>query len=133
MQAENVEILVVDDELLIRDLLYDFLSSLGYKVLIAGNGKEALEIVDNSKLQVALVDLRMPEVDGMQVVSELKRKKPEVPVIIMTAFPSMDSTLEAIQKGVFNYIIKPFKMTELAETVKSAVSEAKYRIERGCV
>jgi len=132
MQAENAQILVVDDELLIRDLLYDFFTSQGYKVHMAGDGKEAFKIINEVSFQVALVDLKMPEVDGIQVVSELKRKKPEVPIIIMTAFPSMDSAIESIRKGVFNYIVKPFKMTELAETVKSALNEAKYRMERGC-
>ena len=131
MQLQKNEILVVDDELLIRDLLYDFFTSHGYTVHLAENGGKVKKIIEKTDFQIAIVDLKMPVVDGLQVTTILRQEKPYVPVIIMTAYPSMDSAIEAIRKGVFDYIVKPFKMTDLFNTVKSALDEYKLRVKSG--
>lgn len=129
MQSEKVEILVVDDELLIRDLLYDFFTSQNYTVHLAENGRKALDMIDNINFQIAIIDLKMPEVDGIQVTSVLYQKKPHVPVIIMTAYPSLDSAIESIRKGVYDYIIKPFKIFDLLKIVKKGIDEYRFRIQ----
>jgi len=131
MPSEKVEILVVDDELLIRDLLYDFFTSQGYIVHLAENGRKALEMIDEINFQIAILDLKMPEVDGIQVTSVLYQKKPYIPVIIMTAYPSIDSAIESIRKGVYDYIIKPFKMSELLIIVEKAIEEYQFRTKSG--
>ncbi len=131
MQSEKVEILVVDDELLIRDLLYDFFTSQNYIVHLAENGRKALDMIDNINFQIAIIDLKMPEVDGIQVTSVLYQKRPHVPVIIMTAYPSLDSAIESIRKGVYDYIIKPFKMFDLLKIVKKGIDEYRFRIQNG--
>ena len=129
----KAEILVVDDELLIRDLLFDFLTSQGFTVHLAENGKKALEMLDSIKFQVALVDLKMPEIDGVELTAILHQQKPLVPVIIMTAYPSMNSAIESIRNGVFDYIIKPFKIADLFQAVKLAISEYDAREESGYI
>jgi DNA-binding NtrC family response regulator len=130
-QPERVELLVVDDELLIRDLLFDFFTAQGYTTHLAENGKTALEMMDSISFQTALVDLKMPFVDGIELTTLMAKKMPQVPVIVMTAFPSMDSAIEAIRCGVYDYIVKPFNITELHETVKRAIEEYKERIKNG--
>ena len=130
-QSKQVELLVVDDELLIRDLLFDFFTSQGYKTHLAENGKRALEMIDLISFQAALVDLRMPEIVGIELTAFMAKKMPHVPVIVMTAFPSMDSAIEAIRYGVYDYIVKPFNIADLHETVKKAVEEYKARIASG--
>jgi len=131
MKAEKMSILVVDDEILIRDLLFDFLTTKGAEVHLAENGKKALEMIDQIEFQVALVDLKMPEIDGLVVTSALYRKKPQVPVIIMTAYPSMDSAIDSIRHGVFDYMVKPFKIAELYEIITKAIAEYQFRVNSG--
>jgi len=130
-KSEYVELLVVDDELLIRDLLFDFFTTQGYTTHLAENGKMALEMMDLISFQTALVDLKMPLVDGIELTTLMAKKMPQVPVIVMTAFPSMDSAIEAIRCGVYDYIVKPFSIAELHETVKRAIDEYKGRIKNG--
>jgi len=130
-QSEHAEILVVDDELLIRDLLFDFFTAQGYKTHLAENGKKALEMLDSISFQTALVDLKMPEIDGIELTTFIAKKMPQIPIILMTAFPSMDSAIEAIRCGVYDYVVKPFNITELHETIKKAVKEYKARIAGG--
>lgn len=126
-------VLVVDDELLIRDLLFDFLTSQGYNVHLAENGKKAVEMLDGIDFQVALVDLKMPEIDGVEFTSILQQRRPTIPVIIMTAYPSMNSAIESIRNGVFDYLIKPFKIAELSDTVSLAIAEYRARTESGYI
>jgi DNA-binding NtrC family response regulator len=129
MQQNKINILVVDDEILIRDLLFDFFGSRGHMVHLAENGRVAVDMLEEVDFQVALLDLKMPEMDGLEVMAILAEKKPFVPVIIMTAFPSLDSAIESIRTGVFEYIIKPFKIANLAESVIRAAAENQARIK----
>lgn len=128
LKAEDIEILVVDDELLIRDLLYDFFSSKGYTVHLAENGQKALQLIDEVDFQVALIDLKMPEVDGLEFTAILSEKKPYVPIVIMTAYPFIDSVIESIRKGIFDYVIKPFKIAQLSKIVSRAINEYGLRL-----
>jgi DNA-binding NtrC family response regulator len=128
MAQDKVGMLVVDDELLIRDLLYDFLSSRGYAVHLAENGRQAIEMIDEINFQVALLDLKMPEKSGLEVMEIIVEKKPFVPVILMTAFPSLDSALESIKLGAFEYLIKPFKIAGLEAVARKAALEYRSRV-----
>lgn len=131
--VEKTGILVVDDELLIRDLLFDFFSSQGFVAHLAENGRQALGMLDKISFQVALVDLKMPEMDGVELTAHLHKRKPYIPVIIMTAYPSMDSAIESIRNGVYDYIIKPFKIANLSEIIKNAIEEHKARLKSGYI
>ncbi len=118
-------ILVVDDELLIRDLLYDFFTDQGWDISIAENGEKALQILRSKKVDLVLTDLKMPNMDGLALTSELKESHPGLPVVIMTGFPSVDSAVTALRQKVADYIIKPFNINELYKTVEDKIKESR--------
>ena len=118
---EQPSILVVDDELLIRDLLYDFFQQQGWEISIAEDGRKAIEILKKKKVDLLLTDLKMPEVDGMALTGMVKDNYPDLPVIIMTGYPSVDSAVEALRYKVEDYIIKPFNINKLYKLIKSKV------------
>ena len=118
-------ILVVDDELLIRDLLYDFFSEKGWHVSVHESSERALEILRNRNFDIALVDLKMPEVDGIDFIKKIRNFKPQLPVVIMTAFPSTDTAIEALRLKVNDYIIKPFNINKLFKTLDDLISESR--------
>jgi DNA-binding NtrC family response regulator len=114
---------VVDDELLIRDLLYDFFTGQGWTISVAENGEKALQVLKNRKIDVVLTDVRMPEMDGMTLVGELRREHPEIPVVVMTGFPSVDSAVGALRSRVYDYVVKPFNINLLYKTLEAALKE----------
>lgn len=116
-------ILVVDDELLIRDLLYDFFSSQGWDIAIAENGEKALQILETRPVDVVLTDIKMPTMDGLQLTAQLKETHPEIPVVLMTGFPSVYSAVTALRQRVADYIIKPFNINQLYKTIESNLRE----------
>ncbi|MBU8934585.1 MAG: response regulator [candidate division Zixibacteria bacterium] len=118
-------ILIVDDELLIRDLLYDFFVSQGWQTSVAENGQKALEILGNRKVDLVLTDLRMPDMDGLALTSEMRSSFPDIPVIIMTAYPSVDSAVEALRSRVADYVTKPFNINRLYKTIKAQLEGSK--------
>lgn len=118
-------ILVVDDELLIRDLLYDFFQDQGWEIAIADNGKKAMEILKSKDIDLLLTDIRMPEMDGLDLTGFVQENYPKLPVILMTGFPSVDSAVTALRAKVEDYIIKPFNINQLYKTVEKKVKETK--------
>lgn len=117
-------ILVVDDELLIRDLLYDFFQGQGWNIAVAENGERALEILDKQEIDVVLTDLKMPDMDGIALTQKLRESHPDLPVVIMTGYPSVDSAVEALRIRVADYIIKPFNINRLYKTVELQVRQS---------
>ena len=111
-------ILVADDDPVARDLLVEVLQREGYRTVAASGGAESIALARSTPLQLALIDLRMPEVDGLQVLKELKRIQPGLPVIIVTAFADMETAVSAIRAGAYDYLSKPFSMDEIRETVR---------------
>ena len=116
-------ILVVDDELLIRDLLYDFFNSQGWKIKVAENGEKALEILESGNVDLLLTDLKMPDMDGMTLTRNAKNVYPDLPVVVMTGYPSVDTAVDAIRAKVADYIIKPFNINQLYKIVQSHLSD----------
>ncbi len=116
-------ILVVDDELLIRDLLYDFFSSQGWEISVAENGEKALEIVRSRKIDLVLSDIKMPEMDGLTLASMLSQSYPNIPVVLMTGYPSVDTAVSALRNKVADYIIKPFNINQLFKLVEAKISD----------
>ncbi len=117
-------ILVVDDELLIRDLLYDFFRDQGWEISIADNGKKAMEILKTKEIDLLLTDIKMPEMDGLDLTGYVRENYPELPVILMTGFPSVESAVTALRAKVEDYIIKPFNINQLYKTVEKKVKES---------
>lgn len=116
---EHPSILVVDDELLIRDLLYDFFQDQGWDIAVAESGEQALQILEEKKVDVLLTDLRMPAMDGMALTGQVRKSFPGIPVVIMTGYPSVESAVSALRNKVADYITKPFNVNELYKRVES--------------
>ena len=118
-------ILVVDDELLIRDLLYDFFSSQGWDISVAENGEKALEIIRSKKIDLVLTDIKMPEMDGLTLATLVNQSHPGIPVVVMTGYPSVDTAVSALRNKVADYVIKPFNINQLFKLVESKIDEKK--------
>ncbi len=115
-------ILIVDDEKNYLRVLSAVLEEEGYEVLTALNGREALEIKETSDLDLILTDMKMPGMDGIKLLEHIKAKDPDLPVIMMTAHGTVDKAVEAMQKGAYSYILKPFDNERLIIYVKKAVA-----------
>jgi len=110
-------VLVVDDEQNFVDLLDWFLAKRGYEVRTALNGDDALKLVETASSDLALLDIRMGPVDGLSLLGEVKRRLPEIKVIMMTAYPTSESRSQAFSKGAYAYFTKPVDLQELLNTI----------------
>lgn len=118
------KILIVDDELLIRDLLYDFFASKDFLIQTANDANEAMQLVEKHKdFDVVLTDIKLEGDDGLSFVDRIREAHPDIPVIVMTGYPSVESAVEALRKRVYDYVIKPFNINRLFATVKAASDE----------
>jgi two-component system NtrC family response regulator len=115
-------ILVVDDEKNYLLVLSAILEEEGYEVLTASSGPEGLEIQKSSDLDLVLTDMKMPGMDGIEFLERIKAHDPDLPVIIMTAHGTIDKAVEAMQKGAYNYVLKPFDNERLILFVKKAIA-----------
>lgn len=115
--------LVVDDEQDIRDLLTDYLSNLGYDVTCAENGQEAVQIYQQRHFDIVLSDLLMEPMDGLELLSNIKKINPEAIFIMVTGHPSIKSSIEAMKKGARDYITKPFELSEIKLKIERALIE----------
>jgi len=114
-------ILVVDDEEIMRSSLSDWLKDDGYDVLAVEDGFEAIERVKREEWDLAVVDLKMPKIDGLEVLRKLREMRPKLPVIIITAYATIDSAVMAIKEGATDYIVKPFNPEEISRVIAKLV------------
>jgi two-component system NtrC family response regulator len=115
-------ILIVDDEKNYRTILSALLEDEGFEVLTAPGGSEALEVHKSSDLDLILTDMKMPKMDGIELLENIKENDPDLPVIMMTAHGTVDKAVEAMQKGAYTYVLKPFDNERLIIYVKKATS-----------
>jgi len=115
-------VLIVDDEKNYPPILSAILEEEGYETLTANNGITALEIVRNSDIDLVLTDMKMPLMDGIELLERIKLTDPDLPVIMMTAHGTVEKAVEAMQKGAYNYILKPFDNERLVIYVKKAAA-----------
>jgi len=119
-------LLVVDDEKSVR---YSFTSMFEdeYRILTAGDGSEALEIFEreSDNIDVVFLDVRMPGLSGIDVLKKIKGQRPNLPVVIMTAFSDSDTAIEAMKEGAFDYLIKPFYDDRLKEVIEKAIASSR--------
>ncbi len=123
MNKSSSHLLIVDDDKVTLDLLREVLLKEGYQVTTALSGEEAISLTKDHIFDVVITDVRMGEKDGMEVLRSFKKTSPETSVIVITAFGSMDSAIEAIREGAFDYISKPFKLEEIKFTVKKSLEQ----------
>ena len=118
---ENAAVLVADDEEIMRDILESLLTREGYRVSLAASGEEALQLAKSQSFDIAIVDVMMPGIDGIQTLEELKRLDNQMPVIICTAFGSKENVLRAIRSGAKDFIEKPFKNDDVLARLQKAL------------
>ncbi len=123
-QSESARVLVVDDEANLRKVLSALLRQRGYEVTTVANGQEALDLLGTEAHDVMLTDLRMPEVDGMALLSEVRSRRPRMPVVVLTAHGTVDTAVNAMKLGAFDYLTKPFDRAELEIVIGKAVRAA---------
>jgi two-component system NtrC family response regulator len=119
-------ILIVDDEKNYPPILSAVLEEEGFEALTANSGHEALEILDNSDVDLVLTDMKMPAMSGIELLENIKLKDPDLPVIMMTAHGTVEKAVEAMQKGAYSYILKPFDNERMVLYVNKAI--AMYRV-----
>ncbi len=117
------KILVIDDEAIIREGIRQALTLSGYQVEVAANGKIGLEKLQKDKFSVVISDLKMPVLNGIEVLKTIQILQPEVPVIIITGFATVDSAVDAMKNGAFEYLTKPFLPDRIIEKVESAIRQ----------
>jgi len=125
----KARVLVVDDEKSMRDLLSITLEKEGYDVVTAAGGEAAIEALRRDATDAVITDLRMPKVDGLQVLRAAKEISPDVAVIVITAVASTETAVEAMKLGAYDYITKPFKLDEVSLIVRNALERKRLRDE----
>lgn len=117
---ESIRILIVDDEAMMRDLLSKILGREGFSTLSAESGERALEVMSAESIDLIITDIKMPKMDGFQLLKRLKEDYPDVGVIIMTAYGDTYTVRDALLLGADEYVTKPFKSHEVALVVERA-------------
>lgn len=115
-------ILIVDDEEGLREGLSKLLESEGYAALSAESGEQALEILQQSHIDLVLTDMRMPGMDGIELLKKIRERHPDVGVIILTGYGQIESYIEAMNFGAIEYVSKPFKVNELKFIVNKVLN-----------
>lgn len=119
----DVNILIVDDDPFLRDLLVRYLSQQNYTVVAVKTGKEAVEKTHQMPFQIAVIDILLPEMSGIELVDELNAIKPEMILILITGHPTLETALEALKRGVQDYLVKPFRLEQLDKVLKKSLEE----------
>lgn len=118
MTHDNIDILVVDDDISHCTILQALLRGWGYNVAQANSGRQALEQVREQVFDLVLCDVRMAEMDGIATLKEIKALNPAIPVLIMTAYSSVETAVEALKTGALDYLIKPLDFDNLQATLE---------------
>jgi DNA-binding NtrC family response regulator len=126
----RMNIMIVDDERIVRESLFHWFAKLGHTVEKASSGFEALELLEKSAFDVLFVDIRMPEMNGIELLEKVKTEYPETVVIIITAYGSIESAVNAMQLGASDYLLKPFKPDYLSLVMEKVAQQVKLASER---
>lgn len=120
------KILIVDDDSELRANLSEILRGAGYYTDEAASGKEAIEKTPSKDFDIVLLDLMMPKMSGIDVLKEIKKIKPGIRVIMITAFATVENAVDAIKKGASDYISKPFRIDDLLTTIRRVIEEVRF-------
>lgn len=127
MEVSGDTVLIADDDPYIVQVLSDRLESVGFRVLLTDNGKEAMELLDRNTPQAALLDIAMPEFSGIELLKELRAKGKDIPIIMITAYGSIDLAVQAMREGAYDFIAKPFEPDHITLVVKKALEQQSLR------
>jgi len=125
----KARLLVVDDEEIALANLEHVLAKEGYEVMATQSGPTALKLLEKEEFSVVLTDLRMPKVDGMEILERCHELYPDTEVIMITGYATVDSAVEAMKKGAYHYIAKPYRLDEVRKVVAEAVEKNRLKKE----
>jgi len=123
MTEHKLRVLVLDDEPIVCKRLQPALEKLGFAVDTFTQSVEAMHQVQQSAYDIVITDLKMKEIDGMRFLEEVKKQRPQTEVIVITGFATMETAKQSFQKGVFDFIAKPFKLSEIQDVVTRAAAK----------
>ena len=118
-------ILIVEDELEMRKALFEGLSSNGYSISLSESAETALPLFDQKPFDLVISDIRLPDRDGLQLLDALRERSPQTPVMLMTGFGTIQNAVEAMRKGAFDYLVKPFEFNELLARIRALLRRPK--------
>src|SRR6266581_1062997 len=130
MSDPTSRILIVDDEAPIRALLGEHLQLVGYHVALAANGAAALERLAGGEFDLVLTDVRMPGMNGLELLAEVVRTRPSVGVLMLTACDDLTLAVNAMRIGALDYILKPFRLSEITVSVREALDRRRNKVEQ---
>jgi DNA-binding NtrC family response regulator len=123
MTENKLRVLVLDDEPIVCKRLQPALEKLGFAVDTFTQSVEAMHQVQQTAYDIVITDLKMKEIDGMRFLEEVKKQRPQTEVIVITGFATMETAKQSFQKGVFDFIAKPFKLSEIQDVVTRAATK----------
>ena len=120
---DRPRVLVVDDDADVGEFLRDALSAWSYDVTLVTSGREAVDLISHQIFDAALVDIWMPQMDGLQVLDEMKRHDPALEVVMMTGNPMVETAVQALKSGAYDYLIKPLNLDELQHLMQQVLEK----------
>src|SRR5581483_8821775 len=129
MPPAGETLLLIDDDPAIQEVLADRLESLGYQVLAAANGQEGLALLEKEGPQLILLDIELPDMNGLEVLKEMRQREAEITVVIITAHGTVERAVQAMKEGAYDFITKPFEPAHIALTVQRALERERLKGE----
>lgn len=117
----TIRILIVDDDEAIRELLKDFFQGLGYEMATAVNGSAALTMISQHDFDCILSDYVMPDMNGLELLEQLRKQKKNIPFLMITGYPTIETAVEVMKRGAYDYITKPLQMEDVRIKVERAL------------
>jgi two-component system response regulator AtoC len=130
---DRIRVLVVDDEEVVRLSYRRVLSNGSFTVMAAGDGDEALNLMDGGRFDVVLLDMRMPGMDGMEVLRAIKQRWPQSEVVVVTGYPSIETAKEAVKLGAYDYLAKPVVPEAVIRATTGAWMQKRWALQRDSV
>lgn len=130
MIEEKFKVLIVDDDSTLRDLLSETINGMGYIVETAEDGEDALNKLKRERFDVVVSDLKMPGMDGITLLNNIKALDSNILVIIITAYATLETAVKAIERGAYDYIAKPFRLDEFMVVVRNACEKLRLMRQR---
>jgi len=127
--ANFLKLLVVDDERSVREACREVAQSLGFNSSAADSAEHAYRLLDAQSIDVVLLDLKMPGADGLEALRQIKQRRPDAVVIVVTGYATVQSAVQAMQNGAYDYVTKPFSMEELRLLLERAAKHLKLKTE----
>ena len=125
---DKANILIVDDEEVVRHSHLRSLASTGCTARVAEDGKTALDVMERDPFDVVLLDLRMPDIDGMDILKTIKNRWPDCEVVVITGYPSIESAKQAVKLGAFDYLAKPVGPDEVVKAANDAMVQKQWTL-----